>query len=101
MMIVLLSCVSLFSFVLTFAHIQVGAISCCYSTLVIIIVVVVGVYRQFENFPLHRYTFDYINKCACVSIVMKSFVKKTGEEKVNSLLSCEQMPGSYVLSQRK
>jgi hypothetical protein len=41
-----------------------------------------------------------LHMCACVSMVMKSFVKKR-RRKVNSLLSCEQMPGSYVLSQRK
>ena len=38
-------------------------------------------------------------------MVMKSFVNRDREKgerkKVNSLLSCEQMPGSYVLSQRK
>jgi hypothetical protein len=37
----------------------------------------------------------------CVCLNRDEIIRQKKKERVNSLLSCEQMPGSYVLSQRK
>ena len=72
-------------------------------------------FQSIWNFSIASILIWLYDMGTCVSTVMKSFVNwgmyrrvclsregREGErEKVNSLLSCEQMPGSYVLSQRK
>jgi hypothetical protein len=75
-----------------FPHlIQVGAIFYYYSTFI--------VYRQFEIFHyIDRYLI-ILYMCVCLN--SDEIIRQKKKEKVNSRLSCEQMLGSYVLSQRK